>query len=300
VLYRHGYQQVSTTLRIEKDRDLKEYTLVVNNSIFRIDSNPSGADVFVDDEKLGRTPLSDGKPVTLGFHTVKVTAGGDYRDWEEVVEFASKTEDRTGSRAIVLQKDYLRIGERAARNGDIDGAIAAYRSTEKGHPDYSETHHRLAQLYLDEKGEYDNAIREFENVLSLPENQQLVYKQFAVAYTNLGHAYYERGNILVPKDRDGAAQSFAKAVENLKTARQNTRFFPTDRYDEVVHDTYYYSALSYHKLYLLTRKPALLNSANQAWQEYFDFFPKKLEGNSAFAQSRDAARTYWDQIKKQL
>lgn len=300
VLYRHGYQQVSDALRIEKDREQKQYTLVVNNSIFRIESVPSGADVFVDDAKIGSTPISDGKPVTLGFHTVRVAVGGDYRDWEEVMEFASKTEERTGSRAIVLQKDYLRIGERAAQKGDVEGAIAAYRSTEKGHPDYSEAHHRLARLYLDEKSDYDNAIAEFENVLSLPENEQLVYKQFSVAYMNLGHAYYERGNALVQKDRDGAAQGFAKAIENLKIAKQNTRFFPTDRYDEAVHDTYYYAALSYHKLYLLTRKPALLNSANQAWQEYFDFFPKKLEGSAAFEQSREAARTYWDQIKKQM
>ena len=298
VLYRHGYQQVSDTLRIAKDQEVKEFTLAVNNALFKIESEPSGADVFVDDEKVGKTPNKAGIPVTLGFHTVRVSVGGDYRDWEEVVEFASKTEDLTGSRAVMLQKDFLRIGDRAAEKGDVDGAIAAYRSTEKGHPDYSEAHHRLARMYLDEKGAYDNAITEFENVLSLPENQQLVYKQFAVAYTNLGHAYYERGNALVQTDRNSAAQGFAKAIENLKIAKQNTRFFPTERYDEAVHDTYYYAALSYHKLYLLTRKPALLSSANEAWQEYFDFFPKKLEGNAGFEQSREAARTYWDQVKK--
>jgi len=67
-----------------------------------------------------------------------------------------------------------------------------------------------------------------------------------------------------------------------------------------VHDTYYYAALSYHKLYLLTKKQSLLTSANQAWQEYFDFFPKKLEGNSTFEQSREAAEKYWSQIKNQM
>ncbi|HUK99368.1 MAG TPA: hypothetical protein VLX29_00770, partial [Nitrospirota bacterium] len=80
-------------------------------------------------------------------------------------------------------------------------------------------------------------------------------------------------------------------------AKQNTRFFPNVQYDEAVHDTYYYQALSYHKLYLITRKPALLNSANLAWREYFDFFPKKLEGNSIFEQSRETAQKYWDQIR---
>ncbi|MDH4163493.1 MAG: PEGA domain-containing protein [Nitrospirota bacterium] len=300
VLYRHGYQQVSDKLRVEKSRDVKEYSLTVNNAVFKADSSPQGAEVFVDGEKLGRTPMTEGKPVTLGFHTVRLTVGGDYRDWEEVVEFATKTEDRTAGRAIVLYKDFLKIGERAEKNNDVDGAIAAYAATQKDHPDYSDAHHRLAQLYLDEKNDYDAAIREFEKVLSLPENQQLIFKQYSVAFTNLGHAYYERGNALVQRDRDGSAQSFAKAIQTLQKAKENTRFFPTERYDEAVHDTYYYTALSYHKLYLLTKKSLLLNNANQAWQEYFDFFPAALENDGSFKQSREAGQKYWDQIKKQM
>jgi hypothetical protein len=297
VLYRHGYQQVSDKMRVEKSRDVKEYTLTVNNAVFKVESQPSGADVFVDGDRIGRTPITDGRLVTLGFHTVRISLGGDYRDWEEVVEFASKTEDRTGSRAVILHKDFLKIGERAEQKGDFDAAIAAYRSTEKGHPDYSESHNRLATLYLDEKNDFDSAIREFENVLSLPENQQLIYKQFSVAFTNLGHAYYEKGNALVATDKQEAAQNFAKALQKLQIAKQNTRFFPTMRYDEAVHDTYYYLALSYHKLYLITKKTTVLNDANLAWREYFDFFPKKLEGNSTYEQSRQAAQKYWDQIR---
>ena len=297
VLYRHGYQQVKEQIKIEKNKDTKEFVLPVNNSLFKIESLPPSADVYIDGDKIGSTPILGGKLVGLGFHTVKVTAGGDYRDWEEVVEFAQKVEDRTGERKIVLQKDYLKMGERLEQKGDVDGALRAYQSTEKGHPDYSQAHNRLAQIYLDQKNDYDAAIREFENVLSLPENRDLLYKQYAVTYTNLGHAYYEKGSGLVQKDSNAAALAFGKAIENLKTAKQNTRFFPNVQYDEAVHDTYYYLALSYHKLYLLTRKPTLLSSANLAWREYFDFFPKKLEGNSTFEQSRETAQKYWDQIK---
>jgi hypothetical protein len=297
MLYRHGYQQVTEKVKIEKNRETREFVLAVNNAVFRIESEPPSADVFLDGDKIGRTPILDGKAVTLGFHTVKVSIGGDFRDWEEVVEFSKKEENRTGDRKIILPKDFLKIGERAEQKGDVDGAIQAYKSTEKGHPDYSETHHRLARIYLDEKGDYEGAIREFENVLSLPENQQLVYKQFSVAFMNLGHAYYEKGNTLVQKDKDAAAQNFAKAIQNLQIAKQNTRFFPNVHYDEAVHDTYYYTALSYHKLYLVTRKNNILNSANLAWREYFDFFPKKFEGNKTFEQNKESAQKYWDQIK---
>ena len=297
VLYRHGYQQVTDRLRLEKGQAGREFVLAVNNAVFKVDSEPSRAAVMVDGDAFGKTPLLDGKPVSLGFHTVKLTVGEDYRDWEEVVEFDKKVEDRTGERRIVLHKDYLRLGERAAQQGNVDAAIQAYGSTEKTHPDYSEAHVRLGQLYLDDKNDFDAAVREFESVLTLPQNKDLIYKQFAVAFTNLGHAYYEKGNRLVDRDREGAAQALAKAVQNLQVAKQNTRFFPTAHHDEALHDTYYYLALAYHKLYLVTRKGSLQGAADLAWREYFDFFPKRLEGNPTFEQSRAGARKYWDQIK---
>jgi tetratricopeptide (TPR) repeat protein len=299
MLYRHGYQQFTGKLSVAKSGEPHEYTLEANNALFRVDSEPSGASVTLDDEQIGKTPLTGGKPVTLGFHSLRLAYGEDYRDFFEVMEFTKKEEDRTGERRIVLQKDFLRIGDRARQKGDIDGAIQAYAATGRDHPDFAEAHRRLGDIYLDEKEDYDRAIAEFETVLSLPENEQLIYKQFAVTFTNLGHAYCEKANGLANSDRNAASQLYAKAIKALQTAKQNTRFFPKGEYDEALHDTYYYTALSYHKLYLITKQPGVANSASLAWREYFDFFPKKLESNPTFADARDAARRYRDQIQEQ-
>jgi tetratricopeptide (TPR) repeat protein len=298
MLYRHGYQQLIGKISVDKNGEAREFVLAANNALFKVDSEPSQATVYIDDEQVGKTPLSGGKPVTLGFHSVRLTYGEDYRDFFEVMEFTKKEEDRTGERRIVLQKDFVKIGERARQKGDVEGAIKAYASTGRDHPDYAEAHRRLGDIYLDDKEDYDGAIAEFEAVLSLPENEQLIYKQFAVTFTNLGHAHCEKGNRLVNSDRDAASKHFAKAIKALQTAKQNTRFFPKAEYDEAVHDTYYYTALSYHKLYLITKQPAVMNSASLAWREYFDFFPKKLESNPTFAQAREAARRYRDQLQE--
>src|SRR5690348_9063212 len=298
MLYRHGYQQFTGKINVAKSGEPREFTLEANNALFKVDSEPSGATVTLDDEPLGKTPISGGKPVTLGFHSLRLAYGEDYRDFFEVMEFAKKEEDFTGERRIVLKKDYLKIGERAREKGDIDGAIKAYASAGRDHPDYAEAHRRLGDIYLDDKEDYDSAIAEFEQVLALPENEQLIYKQFAVTFTNLGHAYCEKGNQLLDSDRAAASTYFAKAIKALQTAKQNTRFFPSAEYDEAVHDTYYYTALSYHKLYLITKQPAVMNSASLAWREYFDFFPKKLEGNPTFVQAREGARRYRDQIQE--
>jgi tetratricopeptide (TPR) repeat protein len=299
MLYRHGYQQLVGKISVDKSGEAREFVLAANSALFKVDSAPSAATVYIDDEQVGKTPIAGGKPVTLGFHSVRLTYGEDYRDFFEVMEFTKKEEDRTGERRIMLQKDFLKIGERARQKGDVDGAIKAYAAAGRDHADYAEAHRRLGDLYLDEKEDYDAAIAAFEAVLALPENEQLIYKQFAVTFTNLGHAYAEKGNRLVASDRDAASKHFAQAIKALQTAKQNTRFFPKAEYDEAVHDTYYYTALSYHKLYLITKQPAVMNSASLAWREYFDFFPKKLEGNPTFAQAREAARRYRDQIQEQ-
>lgn len=300
MVYRHGYEQYTGKINVAKSGEPHEFTLAANSAQFRVDSEPSGASVFLDDEPLGKTPITGGgKPVTLGFHSLRLSYGEDYRDFFEVMEFTKKEEDRTGERRIVLQKDFLRIGDAARQKGDIDGAIKAYSAAGRDHPDYAEAHRRLGDIYLDDKEDYDRAIAEFEAVLSMPENEQLIYKQFAVTFTNLGHAYCEKGNRLANSDRDAASQAYAKAIKALQTAKQNTRFFPKGEYDEAVHDTYYYTALSYHKLYLITKQPAVANSASLAWREYFDFFPKKLESVPAFADARAAAVRYRDQIREQ-
>ena len=297
LLSRHGFQQFRDTVSFGADKEVMEFSLDVASSLFKVESEPSGAEVFVDGVAIGTTPITEGELVNFGFRKVKLTAGGDFRDWEHVIEFNQPEVDRTGDRKIIFLKDYMKIGKRAEDQGNIDGAIAAYAATERENPDYSEARCRLAQLYLDEKNDSDGAIREFESVLALPENRQIIYKQFAVTYTNLGHAYYEKGNSLIRQDQRAAAKNFAAAIKNLGIAKQNTRFFPTAYYDEALHDTYYYTAISYHKLYLVTKKRSLINRADRAWQEYFDFYPKSLKGKGNFVAMRSGAQKYWSQIQ---
>lgn len=297
LLYRHGYDRLSDVVYLNKNSETREFTLAANNSTFRVESEPTGAEVLIDGVAVGRTPILDGRSVSFGFHTVKLRAGADYRDWEEVVEFNRKSVDMTGGSRVMFYKDLLKIGARAEAANDVNGAIGIYKSVERKHPDYSNIKSRLGQLYMDSRQDYASAIKEFEDVLSVPENRDLVYKQFSVAYANLGHAYYEAGNELIRSDRNAAAADLAKAIQNLEKAKQNTRFYPANIYEEALHDTYYYTALSYHKLYLLTKKPALLEKADTAWREYFDFFPKKLESDHGFATIREGARKYWAQVK---
>ncbi len=289
IVYHHGYEQASQTIDPEKKGEHYQFALKSFSSDLTVESEPSGAAVYLDDTRIGTTPITKAYPVTLGFHTLRVDAGGGFRAWEEVVEFDKSEEALTGSRMVTLYKDYLKAAQKAEEEGHVDEAIRLYSAAPREHPDYAELHNRLGQLYLDDKHDVDHALAEFERVQAIPEVQELVFKQYAVVYTNLGKAYYAKGEALVKaKQRNEALEYFAKAVKALERARENTRFFPEDRHDEAVHDTYYYRALAYQNLYQITGRESLRTNVELAWNEYIDFFPEKLRGNADFERLHES------------
>src|SRR6195256_2045121 len=78
-LYRHGYQQGTGKISVDKSGAAREFLLAANNVLFKVDSTPSSATVYIDDEQIGKTPIAGGKQITLGFHSVRITYGEDYR-----------------------------------------------------------------------------------------------------------------------------------------------------------------------------------------------------------------------------
>ncbi len=257
-------------------------------SRLKLDSEPSGARVRMDDEELGLTPLET--DVLMGFHHVVIEAGEDWRAYDKVMEFKSTEEDYTGGRRLVLQKDVLARSETLLEKGDADGAITLLSQVQPSHPDYSAAHHRLAGLYLDEKKDAPKAIQEYQRVLELPENRELVNKRFAVTFLNLGRAYY-----LV-----GTPEACLKAIANLTIARDNKRFFPKDEHDRATHDTLYFLALSSHKLYHSAPDEALLRETSARWKDYFDYFPASLQNDDEVKQARTSAEHYYEEIRRKL
>ncbi|MDH4134962.1 MAG: PEGA domain-containing protein, partial [Gammaproteobacteria bacterium] len=296
IVYRHGYEQATLKINPDKAGERYEFGLKSYTSLFTAESEPSGASVSIDDNRIGATPITKPQSVTLGFHSLRVEAGGDYRSHEEVAEFSKKEEKRTGANRFVLYKDYLKLGDQAESAGRFDEAVRFYSAGAKEHPDYVELHHRLGQIYYD-KHDYDRSIGELESVQAIPEVQELVFKQYAIVYTNLGKAYYAKGAQVFRADRNEAVQFFAKAIKALDKARENTRFFPNERHDEAVHDTYYYRAMSYHNLYDATRREALAPTVEFAWHEYLDTFPPKLRGKTEYDQLRESGEKMAKQVK---
>jgi tetratricopeptide (TPR) repeat protein len=217
-------------------------------------------------------------------------AGEEWRTYDKVMEFKSLEEDYTGARRITLQKNVLSQSDALLQKGDVDGAIALLAQVQPGHPDYSAAHHRLAGIYLDEKQDPAKAIAEYQRVLELPENRELVNKRFAVTFLNLGRAYYLLGT----------PEGYQKAIDELLIARTNKRFFPQDKHDQATHDTLYFLALASHKLYHARGEEGLLQETSARWKEYFDFFPASLQNHEEVKQARAGAEHYYEEVRRKL
>src|SRR5439155_18096072 len=76
-LYCHGYQQFIDKIKVDKSGEAREFLLAANNVLFKVDSTPSSATVYIDDEQVGKTPITGGKLITLGFHSGRLTYGED-------------------------------------------------------------------------------------------------------------------------------------------------------------------------------------------------------------------------------
>lgn len=285
IFVRGGIPAHLETLKIERGQDRASVLMPAALTRLKIDSEPSGARVSVDGEEMGVTPMET--DVFMGFHRVKVDAGGEWRSFDKVLELVSLEESLTGDKKIVLMKDVLKESEMRMARGDIDGAISALENVSKDHPDFSQAHHRLAGLYLDEKKDAERAIQEFETVLSLPENRELVNKKFAVTFLNLGRAYYLQ-------------KGYDKAISQLTVARDNKRFFPRDAHDRATHDTLYYLALSSHKLYHAQRNERVLQETAARWKDYFDFFPESLKEDEEVRTARTGSEHFYEEIKRKL
>ena len=285
IFVRGGIPAHVETLKIERGQDRASVLMPAALTRLKIDSDPAGARVSIDGEEMGVTPMET--DVFMGFHRVKVDAGGDWRSFDKVLELVSLEENLTGDKKVVLVKDVLKESEMRMARGDVDGAISVLERVDKDHPDFSQAHHRLAGLYLDEKKDADRAIQEFETVLSLPENRELVNKKFAVTFLNLGRAYY-------------LSKGYDKAICQLTVARDNKRFFPRDAHDRATHDTLYYLALSSHKLYHAQRSERVLQETAARWKDYFDFFPESLKEDEEVRTARAGSEQFYEEIKRKL
>jgi hypothetical protein len=299
-LYRHGYGPAKRIIRLPRAGVETQVLLEEHFSILRIDTVPSGAEIWLDGRPLGRTPIVDGIRVSPGEHEIDLEAGEDYRPFRRRFAVRDHRVDLTGAAAIVLEKDFLAVGKRNEDAGDVGGAIRTYREVPGDHSDSWEAHRRLAFLLLGPGGDPQDAIEEFLILLSAQDLFPEEVDRLVEIFAGIGRAYLGVGDDLVGTDSLMAETKYLQGLFYLHRARLITEILPELDVDRLFHDITYYRALAYQKLYGLTARREFLRDADEAWQEYFDFAPDTLLENPEVRKAREAGRRFWSEIREDL
>ncbi len=182
-----------------------------------IQTTPGGAQVYVDDEPLGKTSMEGRLKLSQlqpGSRRVRIALEG-YRDYERAVELtAGQTAEFTArletAKAAVTpatvrensnpgdaNAHYFR-GNAMLNKDDLDGAIAEYREAIRLKPDLPEAHYNLGRALV-RKMDFDAGIAELREAIRLKPN-------YAEAHAALGLA------LVLGGDLDGAIAECREAI----------------------------------------------------------------------------------------
>lgn len=121
--------------------------------------------------------------------------------------------------AIRLDPDFAsahyNLGVALTHKGDLDGTIAEYRTAIRLYPDDAYAHNNLGAT-LEEKGDLDGGIREYREALHLKPDD-------AIAHNNLANALMQKGDLLAALDEvekarklDPKNPSIAEVTERIR------------------------------------------------------------------------------------
>ncbi len=116
-------------------------------------------------------------------------------------------------KALAIEKDYRTYYQRGVAfkgSGMIDSAKTSFEESAKMKPDFAAAYNALGGIaFL--KGNYDDAVKNFEKVLSMAKNKKVQAKiknNLALAYTKMG------ASEMADHNNEAAIKDLNKAVEN--------------------------------------------------------------------------------------
>ncbi len=300
LVHRFGYTVLEKEFIFDKGKRKYPINIQPRYSSIIISSVPNGRRVFVDGVFIGKTPILNPIEIPVGFKKIQVLGQYGYKTWEKVIEVTPLLVNLTGSDTVKLEKDFITLASKFESKKSYEMALKYYGKVSRKAKDYSQARHSMGRIYLENLNDPEKAAYEFEKVLSVPSNKELIDKRYVVVHTNIGIAYFKLGNINFNTNPKKSARYFKNAYENFEKANLLSKYFPKDNYERIKHGTLYYNALTFQKLYYLTSHQLFLRKADLAWQDYIDFVSIRLKNKTEFSQPLNNAKLYLAEVKASL
>jgi hypothetical protein len=272
-----------------------DISLVREMAAIKVASDPPGATVWIDDKKIGRTPLRTPIAVPSGFVKVKVESGSGYKPYSGVLELEEGTLDLTGPRTIVLEQDYLAQAQRLMREGKASEAVKILLKVPNSHSDFLESRHQAGELWLTILGNPEKAAALFEEVLAHESVKTFANKRFIGTHINYGMATFLAAEKALESDPEGAHKMYVKVAQTMDAVTPHLRFISGERYIQAVHTVDYHRSLARHRLGTAYQDPAMLMEAVRSWRSYLEGDARSLPDDPESRPTVEKASVFYRQ-----
>jgi len=295
---KHGYMQFAKEITLENKKNI-DIVLKKNEALLKVASVPSGLQVYVDSELIGKTPFA--KPLTKhsGFVKVEVRGPKTFKDFSKIIDL-SQGANFTGASKIILEKDLRSHALQLKGNGQFAKALEILKGIPANHSDYLLANHDIGEIYLNKLGNPLEASKYFGIVTSSPEVKNFVDKRFIGTHINQGIALFMIAENLATRDPAGAKLHYLKAAEKFESVSPQLRFVSKDEHADAAQTVAYHIALCQHKLWFQTNNQAYLNSAYKGWRAYLDTAVDQKAEKTSSNPMLDDAKVYFKQAEADI
>ncbi len=294
LIYKEGFIPNRIEVKLDdKDRRITVQLKQGKTKLY-IDSDPEKALVFIDGIFCGVTPIIK-EPIVVdyGFHLLEVELEG-YRPYRKYIKFNVPKLELIDKRKIKLYKDYYGRAELLYERKMIREAVGLLNKITPDHPDYLKALSFLGYIYLNNIKDYSRAIVYYNRYLREARGRVVpIY-----IYYNLGQAYYNRAEQEYYLDAEYALSDYRNAIYSFKIVKEKRDLLPAISRRETFINSLFYMAVSYQKIYYLSKDKNYLEEAYNSWIDYFDFFDKNLRKQDFFKKQYKIAKSYFEEIER--
>jgi len=297
LIYKDGYQQEKLQLKTEDKNIGLEVVLKQGRTVFKIDSNPDSALVYIDGVYIGTTPLIK-NPVIVpyGYHLLELKLDG-YKTYRKYIKFEQKNLTLTGKESITLYRDLYGDALKGYQSGQIQDAISVLGKISESHPDYHRALQLLGFIYYNDIKDYGKAIDYYKKAIQVYEGQYDETESLYLSF-NLAQAYYSEAERLFYINKIAAHYDYSQAIDIFKFIRERKNSIPAQNRQKIYLDTLFYLGVSYQKLFYMTGNYEYLEMADNTWKDYFDFFDKELLKDRYFKSQYSVAQSYSGEMER--
>jgi tetratricopeptide (TPR) repeat protein len=297
-VYKEGFIPAERELEVqEKTKRTIRVELTRGYASFTIDSEPSGADVYLDGEHLGKTPLlSSPVSVPYGFHLVELKMEG-YKSFREYLKFDSPRVALDGSGKVTLHLDLFARAEQSYRRDRVQATMDTLEKIGPEHPDHLRALEFLGYIHLNDLKDYREAVGYYDQVLDIPGSGYREDRS-VISYYNGGQAHYLLAESLFYTEPARSRVHYVTAAGIFQMVRERRSRIPVSQRGRVHQDSLFYLAVSWQKLYYLEKQEEYLRKARYAWRDYFDFFRPGYLRDPYFENQRSIAESYRAEVER--